>query len=219
MLELIIYMFFNIIMWLFTKKSNEKELFYDRIEFLRINKYFHNKIVNKEKIEAFELLYKNYNSKNKKLINNVLKKDINYYKEQLSNSSEDNLDTYYYKDDINYLNKIKEILSFNKKDFNNYKKYLNDYGIIVDLKINYDNIDFININKQDELHLLKQNKDYLKKLFNDVIEDKNITYTILEIDGRRISRIKMHKETPFVDADEVSKETTQEETPEESEKE
>ena len=54
---------------------------------------------------------------------------------------------------------------------------------------------------------------------NDVIEDKNITYTILEIDGRRISRIKMHKETPFVDADEVSKETTQEETPEESEKE
>ena len=54
---------------------------------------------------------------------------------------------------------------------------------------------------------------------NDVIEDKNITYTILEIDGRRISRIKMHKETPFVDADEVSKETTQEEAPEESEKE
>ena len=39
---------------------------------------------------------------------------------------------------------------------------------------------------------------------NDVIEDKNITYTILEIDGRRISRIKMHKETPFVDAEEVS---------------
>ena len=38
---------------------------------------------------------------------------------------------------------------------------------------------------------------------NDVIEDKNITYTILEIDGRRISRIKMQKETPFVDATEV----------------
>ncbi len=34
---------------------------------------------------------------------------------------------------------------------------------------------------------------------NDVIEDKNITYTILEIDGRRISRIKMHKQSPFVD--------------------
>ena len=34
---------------------------------------------------------------------------------------------------------------------------------------------------------------------NDVIEDKNITYTILEIDGRRISRIKMFRETPFVD--------------------
>ena len=34
---------------------------------------------------------------------------------------------------------------------------------------------------------------------NDVIEDKNITYTILEIDCRRISRIKMFRETPFVD--------------------
>ena len=41
---------------------------------------------------------------------------------------------------------------------------------------------------------------------NDVIEDKNITYTILEIDGRRISRIKMCKETPFVDATEITEE-------------
>lgn len=41
---------------------------------------------------------------------------------------------------------------------------------------------------------------------NDVIEDKNITYTILEIDGRRISRIKMQKETPFTDAKEVKEE-------------
>ena len=38
---------------------------------------------------------------------------------------------------------------------------------------------------------------------NDVISDKNITYTILEIDGRRISRIKMEKQTPFVDATET----------------
>ncbi len=35
---------------------------------------------------------------------------------------------------------------------------------------------------------------------NDVIEDKNITYKVLELDGRRISRITMHKETPFVDS-------------------
>lgn len=43
---------------------------------------------------------------------------------------------------------------------------------------------------------------------NDVIEDKNITYTVLDLDGRRISRIKMHKETPFVDsnAEDVFKE-------------
>ena len=41
---------------------------------------------------------------------------------------------------------------------------------------------------------------------NDVIEDKNITYTILEIDGRRISRIKMYKQTPFVDAKDVKTE-------------
>jgi len=38
---------------------------------------------------------------------------------------------------------------------------------------------------------------------NDVIEDKNITYTILEIDGRRISRIKMQKETPFINSTET----------------
>lgn len=41
---------------------------------------------------------------------------------------------------------------------------------------------------------------------NDVIEDKNITYTILEIDGRRISRIKMYRQTPFVDATEAKNE-------------
>lgn len=35
---------------------------------------------------------------------------------------------------------------------------------------------------------------------NDIIEDKNITYTVLDLDGRRISRIQMYKETPFVDS-------------------
>lgn len=49
---------------------------------------------------------------------------------------------------------------------------------------------------------------------NDVIEDKNITYTILEIDGRRISRIKMQKETPFTDAKEVKEEEPKEESEE-----
>lgn len=49
---------------------------------------------------------------------------------------------------------------------------------------------------------------------NDVIEDKNITYTILEMDGRRISRIKMQKQTPFVDVSEIEKapESTEEES-------
>lgn len=46
---------------------------------------------------------------------------------------------------------------------------------------------------------------------NDVIEDKNITYTILEIDGRRISRIKMCKQSPFVDATEEHEELHSEE--------
>ena len=41
---------------------------------------------------------------------------------------------------------------------------------------------------------------------NDVIEDKNITYKVLEIDGRRISRITIHKETPFVDSSEQAEE-------------
>ena len=33
----------------------------------------------------------------------------------------------------------------------------------------------------------------------DVVEDKNITYTILEVDGIKITRIKMQKNTPFID--------------------
>lgn len=49
---------------------------------------------------------------------------------------------------------------------------------------------------------------------NDVIEDKNITYTILEIDGRRISRIKMCKETPFADAVEAEAKAQQEQSAE-----
>ena len=50
---------------------------------------------------------------------------------------------------------------------------------------------------------------------NDVIEDKNITYTILEIDGRRISRIKMYRETPFVDVIEAEEKKQAEENSEE----
>ncbi|MBQ8476021.1 cation diffusion facilitator family transporter [bacterium] len=42
----------------------------------------------------------------------------------------------------------------------------------------------------------------------DVVEDKNITYTILEVDGIKITRIKMHKNTPFKIA---QKQTIQEE--------
>ncbi len=34
---------------------------------------------------------------------------------------------------------------------------------------------------------------------NDVVEDKNITYTILELDGIKITRVKLHKSTPFID--------------------
>lgn len=37
---------------------------------------------------------------------------------------------------------------------------------------------------------------------DDVIEDKNITYKVLELDGRRISRVTMRKNTPFVDYEE-----------------
>lgn len=34
---------------------------------------------------------------------------------------------------------------------------------------------------------------------NDVVEDKNITYTILGVDGIKITRIKMQKKTPFTE--------------------
>ena len=45
----------------------------------------------------------------------------------------------------------------------------------------------------------------------DVIEDKNITYTILELDGIKITRIKMQKETPFIDKEEVENKEIKEE--------
>lgn len=41
---------------------------------------------------------------------------------------------------------------------------------------------------------------------NDVVEDKNITYTILELDGIKITRVKMEKNTPFVDKTEIKQE-------------
>ena len=34
---------------------------------------------------------------------------------------------------------------------------------------------------------------------NDVVEDKNIKYTILELDNIKITRVKMEKDTPFQD--------------------
>ena len=46
---------------------------------------------------------------------------------------------------------------------------------------------------------------------NDVVEDKNITYTILELDGIKIQRIKMEKNTPFVDKKDVDKTEVSEE--------
>lgn len=43
-----------------------------------------------------------------------------------------------------------------------------------------------------------------------VVEDKNITYQVTEIDGRRISRVIMRKNTPFIDADEQKEKETNE---------
>lgn len=36
----------------------------------------------------------------------------------------------------------------------------------------------------------------------DIVEDKNITYTILDVDGVKSTRIKMEKKTPFIDKEE-----------------
>lgn len=38
---------------------------------------------------------------------------------------------------------------------------------------------------------------------NDVVEDKNIKYTILELDNIKITRVKMEKDTPFQDKEDV----------------
>ena len=41
---------------------------------------------------------------------------------------------------------------------------------------------------------------------NDVVEDKSIKYTILELDNIKITRVKMEKNTPFVDKEEENQE-------------
>lgn len=38
---------------------------------------------------------------------------------------------------------------------------------------------------------------------NETVEDKNIKYTILELDGVKITRVKMYKNTPFVESSEI----------------
>ena len=45
---------------------------------------------------------------------------------------------------------------------------------------------------------------------NDVIEDKNITYTVLEMDNLRISRIQMKKTTPFIKKEDLQEQEQQE---------
>ncbi len=44
----------------------------------------------------------------------------------------------------------------------------------------------------------------------DVVEDKNITYTILALDGIKITRIKMVKNTPFIEAGEKEEQNLKE---------
>ena len=46
---------------------------------------------------------------------------------------------------------------------------------------------------------------------NDIVEDKNIKYTILELDNIKITRVKMEKDTPFQDKKDLDKEEKQEE--------
>ena len=41
---------------------------------------------------------------------------------------------------------------------------------------------------------------------NDVVEDKNIKYTVLELDNIKITRIKMEKTSPFIDKMETQEE-------------
>ena len=49
--------------------------------------------------------------------------------------------------------------------------------------------------------LIISSKEIIKVSKNQItsIEDKNITYTILQLDGVKITRVKMYKKTPFVE--------------------
>lgn len=51
---------------------------------------------------------------------------------------------------------------------------------------------------------------------NDVVEDKNIIYTIIELDGVKIQRVKMHKNTPFINQEEIQENTKETNTNEQN---
>ena len=54
---------------------------------------------------------------------------------------------------------------------------------------------------------------------NDVVEDKNMTYTITEVEGVKIQRIKIQKNTPFVNQEEIQEENKEDDIQENNQKE
>lgn len=150
----------------FKTEEDKKNIVYDKIDYILNNCYRNSEEIINKKLFIFNFLYKHYNKTNniKELIDLVIEDKYDSLKEQIANSKEDNIDLYYRKDELYYLDKIKNILNLNKKEFNNFKCNLINYSFIVDLASTYGVKKQLNKNKLNELYLI-ENRDKLKEAF------------------------------------------------------
>ena len=151
----------------FKTEEEKKKIISEKIDYILNICYGNSESSIQTKLFIFNFLYKHYNrtkNNSKHLIDSIVEDKYNSLKEKITNSKEDNIDLYYRKNELNYLDKIKTVLSLNEEEFNNFKYSLINYGFIVNLASNYNTKKQLNKNKLDELYLI-ENRGKLKKAF------------------------------------------------------
>ncbi len=162
----------------FKTEEEKKEIISEKINYILNICYGNYESSIQTKLFIFNFLYKYYNKTNniKELIDLAIEDKYNSLKEEIANSKENNIDLYYRKYELYYLEKIKAILNLNKKEFNDFRYSLINYRFIVNLASNYNTEKQLNKNKLDELCLIK-NRNKLKRSFEISIEHyKNSVY-------------------------------------------
>ena len=162
----------------FKPEEEKKEIISEKINYILNICYGNYESSIQTKLFIFNFLYKYYNKTNniKELIDLAIEDKYNSLKEEIANSKENNIDLYYRKYELYYLEKIKAILNLNKKEFNDFRYSLINYRFIVNLASNYNTEKQLNKNKLDELYLIK-NRNKLKRSFEISIEHyKNSVY-------------------------------------------